>query len=42
MSVLKKIDPEIYEAIRGEKKREQEKLILIASENYASPAVLEA
>ena len=42
MSVLKKIDPEIYEAIRGEKKREQEKLILIASENYASQAVLEA
>lgn len=42
MSVLKKIDPEIYEAIRGEKKREQEKLILIASENYASQAVLKA
>jgi glycine hydroxymethyltransferase len=42
MSILKKIDPEIYEAIRGEKKREQEKLILIASENYASRAVLEA
>jgi len=42
MSVLKKIDPDIYEAIRGEKKREQEKLILIASENYASQAVLEA
>jgi len=42
MSVLKKIDPEIYEAIRNEKKREQEKLILIASENYSSQAVLEA
>jgi glycine hydroxymethyltransferase len=42
MSVLKKIDPEIYQAIRGEKKREQETLILIASENYASQAVLEA
>src|ERR1700752_3366529 len=42
MSVLKKVDPDIYEAIRGEKKREQEKLILIASENYSSQAVLEA
>jgi glycine hydroxymethyltransferase len=42
MSVLKKMDPEIYEAIRNEKKREQEKLILIASENYSSQAVLEA
>jgi glycine hydroxymethyltransferase len=42
MSVLKKMDPEIYEAIRSEKKREQEKLILIASENYSSQAVLEA
>src|ERR1700752_3261633 len=42
MSVLKKVDPDIYEAIRNEKKREQEKLILIASENYSSQAVLEA
>src|SRR5262245_39256802 len=42
MSVLKKFDPDIYEAIRDEKKREQEKLILIASENYSSQAVLEA
>jgi glycine hydroxymethyltransferase len=39
---LKKADPEIYQAIRGEKKREQEQIILIASENYASRAVLEA
>lgn len=42
MSALKKTDPEIYEAIRGEKKREQDQIILIASENYASKAVLEA
>ena len=42
MSVLKKFDPDIYGAIRDEKKREQEKLILIASENYSSQAVLEA
>jgi glycine hydroxymethyltransferase len=42
MSWLKKADPEIYQAILGEKKREQEQIILIASENYASRAVLEA
>ena len=42
MSVLKKTDPDIYDAIEGEKKREREQIILIASENYASKAVLEA
>ncbi|HLB01664.1 MAG TPA: serine hydroxymethyltransferase, partial [Nitrospiria bacterium] len=42
MARLKETDPEIYEAIRRENKREQEKIILIASENYASEAVLEA
>jgi glycine hydroxymethyltransferase len=42
MSRLKETDPEIYEAIRREVKREQERIILIASENYASEAVLEA
>ena len=42
MSVLKRTDPEIYNAIEGEKKREREQIILIASENYASKAVLEA
>ena len=40
MARLKETDPEIYEAIRREIKREQEKIILIASENYASEAVL--
>jgi glycine hydroxymethyltransferase len=40
--VLKKTDPDIYDAIEGEKKREREQIILIASENYASKAVLEA
>lgn len=39
---LKDIDPEVYQAIDNEKKREQEKIILIASENYASRAVQEA
>jgi glycine hydroxymethyltransferase len=42
MPNLKETDPEIYEAIRREVKREQERIILIASENYASEAVLEA
>lgn len=39
---LKQTDPEIYEAILKETEREQNKILLIASENYASRAVLEA
>jgi len=39
---IKNIDKEIYEAIRGELLRQQNKLELIASENYTSKAVLEA
>jgi glycine hydroxymethyltransferase len=39
---LKLTDPQVYEAIRMETEREREKLLLIASENYASRAVLEA
>jgi glycine hydroxymethyltransferase len=35
-------DPEIYDAIEQETKRQQSKLELIASENYVSQAVLEA
>ena len=35
-------DWEVYEAIRGELKREQESLVMIASENYASRAVMQA
>lgn len=35
-------DPDVYSAIHKEKEREREKILLIASENYASPAVLEA
>ncbi|MBI1819267.1 MAG: serine hydroxymethyltransferase [Nitrospirae bacterium] len=42
MSFIKKTDPEIYQAIEQEKKREKEKIVLIASENYASKAVMEA
>ncbi|WP_333654955.1 serine hydroxymethyltransferase [Dissulfurispira sp.] len=39
---VKAIDPEIYEAIVRETEREQNNILLIASENYASRAVLEA
>ncbi|HEX9756226.1 MAG TPA: serine hydroxymethyltransferase [Nitrospiria bacterium] len=39
---LKETDPDIYRAIQSEKHREKEKIILIASENYASRAVMEA
>lgn len=42
MPELEKSDPEIYQAILNEIKREREKIVLIASENYASNAVLEA
>ncbi|MDP2167479.1 MAG: serine hydroxymethyltransferase [Thermodesulfovibrionales bacterium] len=39
---LKTTDPVVYEAIEQETAREKEKILLIASENYASRAVLEA
>ncbi|MDH4163782.1 MAG: serine hydroxymethyltransferase [Nitrospirota bacterium] len=42
MEQLKKADIDVYNAIKGEEKRELEKIVLIASENYVSPAVLEA
>ncbi len=42
MSYLKQVDPEIYDAIFKETRREATKLELIASENFVSEAVLEA
>ncbi len=42
MKHIEKEDPEIYNAIAKELKRERETLILIASENYAPPEILEA
>ena len=39
---LKATDPEVYQAISAEERRQREKLLLIASENFASPAVLAA
>ncbi len=42
MSALNRVDPEISRAIALEAKRQKETINLIASENYASKAVLEA
>ena len=42
MSDLEKIDPQVAEAIRLEEERQLQRLELIASENFASPAVREA
>ncbi len=39
---LKQTDPEIYAAIEKERRREKNKIILIASENYSSKATLQA
>jgi len=42
MEYLKKTDDAVYKAIQAEEERERNKLLLIASENYASRAVMEA
>ena len=42
MSYIKKVDPELYEIITKEQDREHDTLELIASENFTSPAILEA
>jgi glycine hydroxymethyltransferase len=39
---LEDLDPEIAAVIQGERRRQQRQIDLIASENFASPAVLEA
>jgi glycine hydroxymethyltransferase len=39
---LAKVDPELWGAIQKENKRQQDHIELIASENYTSPAVMEA
>jgi len=41
MSNLKKVDPEIFEAIKNEENRQKYTIELIASENFVSPEVLE-
>ena len=42
LKALRATDPAVFDAIRAEEKRQREKLLLIASENFASPAVLAA
>ena len=42
LDALKATDPEVSAAINAEEQRQREKLLLIASENFASPAVLAA
>ena len=42
LDALKATDPDVYAAIEGEEIRQHDKLLLIASENFASPAVLAA
>jgi glycine hydroxymethyltransferase len=42
LDALKATDPDVYTAIEAEKTRQHDKLLLIASENFASPAVLAA
>ena len=42
MKHLKKVDPDIYSAIKNEIRREEDNLELIASENFTSMAVFEA
>jgi glycine hydroxymethyltransferase len=42
LKALKATDPAVFAAVRAEERRQREKLLLIASENFASPAVLAA
>src|SRR3974390_1827995 len=42
MNPIPQTDPEVWQAIEGERRRQQEGLEMIASENYTSAAVLAA
>lgn len=42
MSILETQDPDVWAAIQGERRRQQQGLEMIASENYTSPAVMAA
>ena len=41
-NTLAKVDPDLWTAIQAENRRQEDHIELIASENYVSPAVLEA
>ncbi|MEO8536418.1 MAG: serine hydroxymethyltransferase, partial [Betaproteobacteria bacterium] len=41
-TTLAQSDPELWQAISAENRRQEEHIELIASENYASPAVMAA
>ena len=42
MNPIQQADPDVWNAIQGERRRQQDGLEMIASENYTSPAVLAA
>ena len=42
MKAIAKQDPAVYAAIQGELARQEDGLEMIASENFVSPAVLQA
>src|SRR5437899_12962703 len=42
MNPIEQVDPEVWQAIAAERRRQQQGLELIASENYTSPAVMAA
>src|SRR5438270_6807744 len=42
MNILEHADPDVWQAIQGERGRQQQGLEMIASENYASAAVMAA
>src|SRR5579859_6299173 len=42
MNPIEEVDPDVWQAIASERRRQQAGLEMIASENYTSPAVLAA
>src|SRR5262245_3746138 len=42
MNILQQTDPQVWQAVQGERRRQQDGLEMIASENYTSAAVMAA